>query len=170
MAIDTYFKNIADAIRTKTGSSGLIIPANMPDEILNIQTGMNYINPLHFDLLNNTYIATGLYAYSQNVSPLDVYEIESNSRYILFLGATIGHRFRVSIFPNDPYIYNGLDYSSGALIQNNTMAINTGNWSDNPQSYAIVCFNNNTESHYLTIQKDNNGLTGIKTYLLKIEV
>ena len=39
MGINTYFKNIADAIRTKTGGENTITPSQMPDEILSIETG-----------------------------------------------------------------------------------------------------------------------------------
>jgi len=39
MAINTYFKNIADAIREKTGGSALITPGQMPEEIRSITTG-----------------------------------------------------------------------------------------------------------------------------------
>lgn len=39
MAINTLFKNIADAIRAKTGSAGTLTPAQMPGAIANIQTG-----------------------------------------------------------------------------------------------------------------------------------
>jgi hypothetical protein len=39
MAINTYFKNIADAIREKTGGSAFITPGQMPGEIRSISTG-----------------------------------------------------------------------------------------------------------------------------------
>jgi len=44
MAINTYFKNIADAIREKTGGSAFITPGQMPDEIRGITTGGSGIN------------------------------------------------------------------------------------------------------------------------------
>lgn len=39
MAINTYFQNIATAIREKTGAPGLITPAQMPDVIRSISGG-----------------------------------------------------------------------------------------------------------------------------------
>lgn len=40
-SIKTIFTNIANAIRTKTGSSDKYLPENMPDEILRIETGID---------------------------------------------------------------------------------------------------------------------------------
>jgi hypothetical protein len=39
MAINTLFQNIADAIREKAGTSGLLTPAQMPSAIANIPSG-----------------------------------------------------------------------------------------------------------------------------------
>jgi hypothetical protein len=169
MAINTYFKNIADAIREKTGGSAFITPGQMPQAIRDISGG-GLIDPLHFDLLNNTYIATDLYAYSENTNPLDVYEIENGERYFLYLGSTISNRFRVSLFDTDPASYNGLDYTSRSVIIRSQQAINTGDYSDNPIPFAYIMFQNTSNSKYLAVHKSNNGTLNIKTYLLKVEV
>lgn len=168
MAINTYFKNIADAIRTKTGGSGLITPAEMPQIIQDIRVS-GLIEPLHFDLLNNTYIATDLYANATNDVPLDVYEIENGKRYFLYLGDVIGNRFRVSLFDTDPAIYNGLNYTSGSVVIRTRQGINTGDYSNNPIPFAYIMFQNTSNSNYLAIEKNNTGTLNIKTYLLKME-
>lgn len=169
MAINTYFKNIADAIREKTGGSALVTPGQMPQAIRDMSVS-GLIDPLHFDLLNNTYISTDLYAYSQNVDPLDVYELENGERYFLYLGSSVGGRFRPSLFDTDPAIYNGLDYTSGSVIARTRQGINTGDYYNNPVPFTYIMFQNTSNSKYLAVQKDNVGTLNIKTYLLKVEV
>lgn len=168
MTINTYFKNIADAIRTKTGGSGLITPAEMPQIIQDIRVS-GLIEPLHFDLLNNTYIATDLYAIS-DVCPLDVYEIENGERYFLYLGSVVGNRFRASLFDTDPAIYNGLDYTPNSIVTRTRQGIDTSDYYNNPIPFAYIMFQNTSNSKYLAIQKSNVGTLNIKTYLLKVEV
>ena len=170
MAINTYFKNIADAIRTKTGGSGLITPAEMPQIIQDIRVS-GLIEPLHFDLLNNTYVdPVGLCASANNVCPIDVYEIENGKRYFIYLGSTIGNRFRAGLFSTDPAIYNGLDYTPNYAITNPNQNIDTGNYYNNPVPFAYIMFQNTSNSRYLAVQKDNVGTLNIKTYLTKVEV
>lgn len=43
MAINTLFQNIADAIRERAGTSGLITPAGMPQAIMDIPGGNDYL-------------------------------------------------------------------------------------------------------------------------------
>lgn len=169
MAINTYFKNIADAIREKTGGSAFITPGQMPQAIRDIKVS-GLIEPIHFDLLNSTYIFTDLYAWSDNRYPIDVYEIENGERYFLYLGNTVGNRFRVSLFDTDPAIYNGLDYSEGAIVIRTRQGINTGDYSNNPVPFAHIMFQNTSNSKYLAVQKSNENVLNIKTYLLKVEV
>ena len=91
MAINTYFQNIANAIRTKTGSAGLITPAEMPDEILNIPAGGS-----GFDLSNVTYI--GFFIVSQRsydtyIQIAKLQFLNANDEIIPFsLNATYGVR------------------------------------------------------------------------------
>lgn len=169
MAINTYFKNIADAIREKTGGSAFITPGQMPQAIRDIRVS-SLIEPIHFDLLNSTYIATDLYAWSDNRYPIDVYEIENGERYFLYLGNTVGNRFRVSLFDTDPAIYNGLDYTEGSIVIRTRQGINTGDYYNNPIPFAYIMFQNTSNSRYLAVQKSNEGVLNIKTYLLKVEV
>ena len=65
MAINTYFKNIADAIREKTGGSALITPGQMPGEIRNIPTGGV------IDDHNITFV--GFYGTSRRSNTQDIY-------------------------------------------------------------------------------------------------
>ena len=103
MAINTYFQNIANAIRTKTGSAGLITPADMPDEILNIPTGSNILEtPLHTEVRNG-YIENGNFYYGINTYNSYIFQNLSAGKYIVVRnGGNIYARLRLAYFNNDP--------------------------------------------------------------------
>lgn len=55
MPIETYFKDIADAIREKGGTSALITPGNMPQAILDLPSGGgSFITQTEWDALTFT--------------------------------------------------------------------------------------------------------------------
>lgn len=62
MAINTLFKNIADAIRAKTGSAGTYTPAQMPGAISGINTGA-----VHYDYGAYFGISSGSNVSSMNI-------------------------------------------------------------------------------------------------------
>ena len=83
MAINSYFQNIANAIRTKSGGSGLITPANMPQEILNIPAG----GSSGFDFSKVTYLAFIVNALRSSDSYIQLAELDffdsSNNNIII---------------------------------------------------------------------------------------
>jgi len=116
MAINTYFKNIADAIRTKTGGSGLITPANMPDEILGIKSGAEIIEPLH--IFNEGYVnGSGTFTIAPNISRCNIYKLEENALYVICKkNASRGNG--IAMFENDIY-GTTVDVSGGSVIRYN---------------------------------------------------
>ena len=71
MAINTLFKNIADAIRAKTGGAGLLTPAQMPSAIAGIP-GNPFDLPDDIETLVNTYFKS-IYAPSYIIGSLYEY-------------------------------------------------------------------------------------------------
>ena len=84
----------------------------------------------------------------------DVYEVQGGHSYFLTLGAAAGTRFRV--------IFSEEDVSSAAgTVQG--IAVNTKNY-DNPAEYQSLKYTPNIDG-YLVVQKDNAGVSGLRTYL-----
>lgn len=107
MAINTYFKNIADAIRTKTEDSGLITPAEMPQTIINLPKGAKWLTPLHTGVKNGYVGQNGNYVLgSQNTYNIYVYDLSDYVGQVVFifkktLTGTL-NRFRISEYATDP--------------------------------------------------------------------
>lgn len=157
MAIETYFKNIANAIRTKSGTSGLITPAQMPQAIADIPSGggVNWLTPLATDI-NNGFISGDYFYYSNpNEARTDVYQLEVGETYIILLGSTVGNRFRVVQLPTNPV---------NATADIIGTAVRTAG-ADNPTPYESCWF---IASHiYLAIGKTNQNVDNIPTYVIK---
>lgn len=90
----------------------------------------------------------------------DVYEVEAGKQYTIELDETVGTRFRAILTAQCPLedvsqITYG-DYISGT----NIVSIN------NPAPNSSVSFTAESNG-YLIVQKDNAGVSGIKTYLYK---
>ena len=141
MAINTYFQNIANAIRTKTGSAGLITPAEMPQAILDIVSGGG-ITPkesLHTHV-NNGYLGGANFYYDPNNTYNSyIFRVEPNTRYIIavhYKNRTSSARFRISSFSAYPinftttvsgvYSYS-LDSISEEFYAYTQSVYNTGN-------------------------------------------
>lgn len=152
MAINTYFKNIADAIRTKTGGSGLITPANMPDEILNIISGTKPLEPLHTGF-NEGYINGINYdPYHDNTYNSSIYNISNYSKLLVLCKYNDMQtaRFRVSAFPVDIYYNYDSSRNDGYSYEiNNT-----------PQQYMALVINTVLPTKpYLIVYLGPNALT-----------
>lgn len=111
MAINTYFKNIADAIREKTGGSAFITPGQMPEEILNIISGgIESIEPLHKNLTNG-YISGSSFRADNNSNYNNyIFKLTESVPYI-FINSNGTNRFRFAYFNED--IYNATADVSG---------------------------------------------------------
>ena len=161
MAINTYFKNIANAIREKTGGTAFITPGQMPGEIRNIVTGSAaVIKPLHTDMNNGWYIASnGDFYRDDGVNyRVDMYPIQRNHRYIVGLGTPVGARFRVSRCNHD--FFTDPDITSP--VQGSRVT-----YDDSPTAYINFSFTSDSNIPYLYIYKSSTG-GNIFSYLIDI--
>lgn len=143
MAINTYFKNIADAIRTKTGGSSLITPANMPDEILNIISGGDFeeITPFSVDFKNGYNTRNG-FTYSENSNyRSDIFLLNSayGTGFFVYVGST-RNKAIINAYTQNPV--NFTSNQSGYNYSNNATANKPfyGGWDTiyNPPRYIMV--------------------------------
>lgn len=142
MAINTYFKNIADAIRTKTGGTGLITPANMPDEILNVQTGVSPIEP-YYRNFKGYYIAGSSYINDGNVNNNSFFysPFNENKKCVVVTENIIGNVLRVGSTTIDPLTLTGQTITINPLLTLNegTVTTKTAYTIEVPQnSYLII--------------------------------
>ena len=163
MAINTYFQNIATAIREKTGESGLLTPAQMPDAIREISGGggAERLTPYASDLKHG-YVSYGVFYYDLSVQTYtDVYLLENTASFIVIaLDQVVGDRFRVMMCDTDPTTtYSDIYGYSLANI-------------DNPSQYTCVISNynliNSNRYRYLIIGKTNQGVRNIKTNVIQL--
>lgn len=119
------------------------------------------VEPLHVNV-NNGYLASpSQFAYEEN-SPCryDVYPVYKDKHYLAYLGATADNRFRLAYFAEDPATFT-TDASGGGPYF----------YSDQPVPYMVA----ETAHHmlipeydgYLMIQKTNQSLDTIKTYVVE---
>lgn len=179
MAIETFFKNIADAIRTKGGTLATLTPSQMPQAIADLPSGGGgsiadvAMEPLHFDV-NNGYMSGGNFFYEPNGGCyVDVYEVQTNHRYIALIGGTIGDRFRGMYCNTDPALATGIiggvifNDIYNPLVKPYTVLAQYNSYSDRNNFYASL---NSDGYSYIAIQKNssNNIISGIKSYLFDV--
>ena len=161
MSIRTYFENIASAIKEKNTSIVTVTPSQMPQAILDIETGgggVTFIEPIHKDV-GTGYVNSGTWYYSPgNGSYADVYYLPDDHWYLFMpaLPPNYGNRFRIMASPRDPYNYtsniSGLDKY-------------TNDYNVPAAAYRSDGFRNYP---YFIIGKTNQNVTGIKTYVVDI--
>ena len=111
------------------------------------------IYPIDFDnslgyVMSGKWVRGGI-----TVSYSDIYEIEANKNYLIMVGGIVGTRFRV--------MFTTVNINETQLNEIvGTQIINT----NNPAPYSSKSFTS-TESGYIIIQKDNQDVAGIKSYL-----
>lgn len=120
MAIETYFKNIADAIREKAGTSGLITPAQMPQAIVDIPSGgggLTPLTPIATDWRNG-YAEGSTYWKTPTNNRSDIYELINGHSYVFGYGSKYGYFRRISFFTSNPMTatanITGGEYSSNS--------------------------------------------------------
>ena len=185
--LNTNLTSIADAIRDRrelTSSTKLTFPTDFISEINQINpyvlgskiiTSNGTYNPLDDNLdgynsisivvhpgliypidFDNSlgYVTSGKWVRGgTTVSYSDIYEIEGNKNYLIMVGGIVGTRFRV--------MFTTVNINKTQLNEIvGTQIINT----NNPVPYFSKSFTS-TESGYVIIQKDNQGVAGIKSYL-----
>lgn len=168
MAIESYFEDIADAIRERGGTSATLTPAAMPQAILDIPGGgggMLYhreLDPIKTDATGG-YISSATWYYDGTTNTrVDVYELTPGLYYFVHLGDPVGNRFRTGLFAVDPTTSTSTVFGTSWTTDN-----------DNPRVNAIMKNNDsimiapNSTYKYLVISKTNVGATGIKTYVIE---
>ena len=120
------------------------------------------LEPLHTDF-NGGYLGgpTQWYYEPNNTYRNDIYRIEAGKHYIVHLGSTVGNRYRVAWFTEDPYNATGNLTGNAYYYRDDppayTVAAATGSPTDTMLSPSVDGF--------LLIQKTNQGVTGIKIYV-----
>jgi len=122
--------------------------------IVDVHPGL--IIPIDFD--NSLgYVATGTWTRGgTTVSYSDIYEVEANTNYMIAVGSIVGTRFRVM------FSTININETQEATVK----GINIQHLND-PSPYTFKSFKS-TEDGYVIIQKDNQGVSGIISYLFKI--
>ena len=112
------------------------------------------LTPDIFDY-NNGYVANGVWSYEYPTKCyLDIYSVQSGHKYLIALGNTVGTRFRVMFTTADITTAN-----SGAKITGTNIISGS-----NPAANASITFTAPSDG-YIVIQKDNAGVTGLKSFL-----
>lgn len=148
MAIESYFEDIADAIRERGGTSATLTPAAMPQAILDIPGGGGssaVLTPVYSGL-SYSYISNGSFVgYSSKTNYIHVFELSdaTTAAFVLKCDRS-GNRFRAGHFPNK---------TLNDLIEN----INTPNMSTIAGSEIIQ---NNTDAVLSAAVDANYGLAG----------
>ena len=122
MAINTYFKNIANAIREKTGGSAFITPGQMPQEILNIPAGgMEWIEPLHEHFKGGYLDGNRFYKSTVTNGNSSIYYLNvSETTYFFFANDNNTNRMRINEFASDPFNATSNFDGQNRLSNNNT--------------------------------------------------
>ena len=120
-----------------------------------IGTYSPYLEPIVYDYLKG-YVMNGKWIYQDSENNhTDIYPVEINKNYYLFLGSTVGTRFRAVVISENPYGTTE-DYTG-------TIIVNTSN----PSPYAGAAFKASIDG-FLCITKDNVGTAGLKSYLIDL--
>jgi hypothetical protein len=152
---DSNYSSIANAIRSKNGSSATYLPSEMPAAISAIQTKVNE-SPISYDL-STGYVNNGVWTLGgSTVSYSDVYEIRSGRKYLLSLGSTVGTRFRAMQSTVSPVGATSNITGTAVINQNN------------PAAYASTTFTASADG-YLTVTKDNAGQADLESYLIDMQ-
>ena len=133
------------------------------NKILTLSAGQSIIQtPYVFDL-NMGYVNSVSTQFVYEYPTLcynDIYTLEKSTLYWLGIGGTVGTRFRAVRVGSDPTVITSGNINGTAIIAKNS-----------PSTYSNVMFTSGTENtQYLCIQKDNAGVSGLHTYLIKIGV
>lgn len=113
------------------------------------------ITPLHFDVIGGYYSA-GTWNVGDNSTRTDVYDLDTNKRYIATLGSSAGNRFRIGSFSTD--------------VSEATSSVHNGQQiyaNDTPSAYNSVIFT--PSNRYVVIGKTNQSVSGLQTYVMEVK-
>lgn len=153
---ESSLRAIANAIRQQNGSQNTYTPAQMGPAILGISGGgAEPETPIAFDL-DTGYVMSGVWKVGgETVNYSDVFEVVSGRGYLLALGGQVGSRFRA--------MFSTQNTASAAAEISGANIINLSN----PAAYSFKTYTPEANG-YITVTKDNAGLSGLKTYLFDI--
>ena len=153
---ETSLQAIAAAIRGKNGLAASYKPAQMAPAISAINTHPGLAELHAFDL-DTGYVYNGAWMVNGvTVNYSDVYQVEANKTYLLFLGGTVGTRFRSLFTVADTSV--ATEEIPGTTITNIS----------SPDPYASKVYTPPSDG-YITITKDNAGQSGIKSYVVCLQ-
>lgn len=145
-----FYENDAFIITETPDSHGGIILEITGSHMINI-----VIPPYEYDY-EKGYITNGKWTYQDsNNNHNDFYVVDAGHQYCLYLGNTVGTRFRATILPTNP-VGTTSDIQGTRVVETN-----------DPVAMASAVFQCSSNG-YLAIQKDNVGTSGLKTYLVDI--
>lgn len=123
-------------------------------KVLDISGGNGkYEVPIEYDW-NIGYVDNGTWKYENPTRTyIDIYEVEANRRYFIFVGAVPGSRFRV--------MFTTTDIRGKTTNVSGTSIINT----NNPVAYRSTMFMA-PEDGYVLFAKDNVGVSGLISYVV----
>ena len=114
------------------------------------------IAPYRFDLTGG-YVSAGAWTPGgDTVNYSDVYKVRADTAYLLMLGKEAGSRFRSMFSEKD--ISTATAKITGKSITNES----------NPSPYAFGTYKPMADG-FITVTKDNAGVSGLKTYLFRLE-
>jgi len=175
---------IADAIRAQNGSEDTYTPAEMAEAVAAIapvllekvftengiysaaSEGANgysevtvdvpaWMAPYAYDI-DTGYVNAGVWTLGgDTVNYSDVYRVQAGHRYLISLGSVVGTRFRGMFSVEDTV--HATTKITGISVVNKT----------DPAPGAFV-FYTAPDDGYITITKDNTGVSGLKTFIVDV--
>ena len=126
MAINTYFKNIANAIREKTGGTAFITPGQMPGEIRNITTGAAPIDP-YYRNFKGYYISGSSFINDGNIQNNSFFykPFPTVQKCAIITEDIVGNVLRVGSCDIDPSTLTGQTLTITPLLTINEGQVNT---------------------------------------------
>lgn len=113
--------------------------------------------PVDYDYSGGAFMSGGMwYPTGGGPTRIDIYSLEANKRYFISLCDPIGNRFRASYYQQNPTSYTSR--TQGVVVVN----------TDSPVIYSVAPMFLTPYSGFLAIQKVNDGVTGIKTYVFEV--
>ena len=152
------YTDIADAIRTVSGSSSSYLPSDMPREILRL---VHPVVPIHANVTNGKVDSHGDFTYSQAGSPnvSDVYALEQGRIYLVGIGLPRTYYAACMVTPVE-YDPQGTDgYLYGDLLM---MKSSVKDSTDLGLTYVAG------DGETLIVQKADDGSTGTPTFVIDI--
>lgn len=140
-------------------SNGVYTPSSGVDGYSQVTVSVHPgLLPTHYFDLDKGYVSNGKWTIGgDTVSYSDVYQVEAGHSYFIALDDTVGTRFRVMFSESDTSV------SSRDIM--GTSVYNTSN----PEAYSCTLFLTAPSDGYLTITKDNSGVSGLKTYVFCVD-